>query len=482
MATPREMADLRAGHIPVAGGSTYYGNEVTGQRESTPQNYFGKTVTDADGKTKTVGGFNLPNYQNWDAVGRSYGNRQSDINARPNPDGSENEKRIKVAAPEIYQPDLSKIPRRIEGQTTDVVGAGHFAEHAYGSHSDWNDPTMSGWSGKMKFNPGTGKGSTSIYSTGYQAGIEEKEGYRAVAFNDDKRYSASAEAGMVANAGLSGELGLDTERGLYASGGIGAKSGLYAQADADAKSRSIKIGGQDFDAGIGVHGDTFLGAKLGASGMLGLRPDFIGAQGTIGAFAGAELAGDIHGNLGPLGAKLGASGMVGAGIGADGDISYKDGKFHIGGKLFASLGYGGSLSGDLTIDFGKIMKAAGPVGAGLMKMAGGGIMGAAQTICGALHGAYDVGKGVVEGVGTGARARGSVDGTGEGAGGIGHGVSDIVDGIGSGGSDNAHGNVLQGLGNIGGGIVHGVGDVASGIGHGIVDVGSGIVHGVGDVA
>src|SRR5262249_37038874 len=157
------------------------------------------------------------NYQNGDAVGRSYGNRQSDIDARPNPDGSENEKRIKVAAPEIYQPDLSKIPRRIEGQTTDVVGAGHFAEHAYGSHSDWNDPTMSGWSGKMKFNPGTGKGSASIYSTGYQAGIEEKEGYRAVAFNDDKRYSASAEAGLVANARPSGQLGPATPPGPYAT-------------------------------------------------------------------------------------------------------------------------------------------------------------------------------------------------------------------------------------------------------------------------
>src|SRR5262249_31403818 len=216
--------------------------------------------------------------------------------------------------------------------------------------------------------------------------------------------------------------------GLYATGGIGAKAGLYANADANAKTSPIMIGGQAFDAGIGVHGDTFLRAKAGASGTLGIGPDFIRAQGTIGAFAGAEAAGDIHGNLGPLGAKLGASGMVGAGIGADGDISYKDGKFHIGGKLFAALGYGGSLSGDLTIDFGKIMKAVGPVGAGLMQAAGGGIMGAAQTIGGALHGAYDVGKGVVQGIGD--VGGGLIHGIGDVAGGIGHGVSDVVHGIG----------------------------------------------------
>ena len=472
MATPREMADARAGHLPVAGGPTSYSNAVTGQQETKWQNYFGTTVRDADGKpvtnpdgtTKTQGGFNLPSYQNWDAAGRSYGNRQSDIDAR---DESKTDKQIKVAAPEIYQPDLSKIPRKVEGQTTDTVGAGHFAEHAYGSHLDWDDGT--GWSGKTKVDPGTGKGSTSIYSTGYQAGVEEKEGYRAVAFNSDKRYSASAEAGMVANAGLSGSIGLDTEKGLYATGGIGAKSGLYAQADADAKSHSVKIGGQDYDAGIGVHGDTFLGAKAGASGTLGIGPEFIGAKGNIGAFVGGEAAGDIHGNLGPLGGKLGASGMVGAGIGADGDISYKDGKFHIGGKLFACLGYGGSLSGDLTVDFGKIAKTLGPVGSGIMDIAGGQIMGAANVIGGGIGGAIDVGQGLYRGIG-------------DVAGGIGEGIGDVASGIGNGFSNFAEGDVLSGLGDIGGGLAHGVGDVASGVGHGIYDVGAGLVSGVGSVA
>jgi len=489
MATPLEMQDLASGHMPAAGGSTYYSNKVTGTQESKSQNYFGKTVTNDDGTKTTQGGFNLPSVQNWDATGRSYGNRQSDIDARVGPDGKA-VKPITVGAPEIYQPDLSKIPRTVEGQKTSESGAGHFAEHAYGSHLDWDD-AKSGFSGSTKFNPGTGKGSTSIYSTGYQAGVEEKEGYRAVAISDDKLSKASAEAGMVANAGLSGSVGLDTKNGLYATGGIGAKAGLYANADANTKTESVKIGGQDYDAGIGVHGDTFLGAKAGASGTLGLGPDFIGAKGNIGAFAGAEAAGDIHGNLGPLAGKLGASGMVGAGIGADGDISFKDGKFHIGGKLFACLGYGGSLSADATIDFGKIAKSLGPLGEGAMDLVGGGIMGGVNMLGGALHGGYDVAKGLVNGVGDVAGGIGAgigdvAGGIGRGAadigGGIMHGLGDIGSGIGAGVSDLAHGNILAGLGDIGGGLLHGAGDMASGVGHGIYDVGSGLVHGVGDVA
>jgi len=468
MATPLELQDLASGHIPTAGGSTYYGNDVSGLKESKSQNYFGKTVTNPDGTKTTEGGFNLPSVQNWDATGRSYGNRQGDIDARVGPDGKA-VKPITVGAPEIYQPDLSKIHRDVEGQRTDRVGAGHFAEHAYGEHLDWDDAGKSGWSGKTKFNPGTGKGSTTIYSTGYQAGVEEKEGYRAVAFNEDKTLSASAEGGLVANAGLSGSVGLDTKQGLYATGGIGAKAGLYGNADANAKTQSVKIGGVDYDAGIGVHGDTFLGAKAGASGTLGIGPEFIGAKGNIGAFVGGEAAGDIHGNLGPLGGKLGASGMVGAGIGADGDISYKDGKFHIGGKLFACLGYGGSLSGDLTVDFGKIAKSLGPVGSGIMDIAGGQIMGAANVLGGGIGGAIDVGQGIYRGIG-------------DVGGGIVSGIGAVGSGIGSGISNFAEGDILSGLGDIGGGVVSGVGEVASGVGRGIYDVGSGIVSGVGSVA
>ncbi|MGN6110936.1 MAG: hypothetical protein ACTHU0_37895, partial [Kofleriaceae bacterium] len=396
MATPSELADAKAGKVATAGGSDRYSADVKGNKDSKG---FAK-VTTADGKS---GGYTMPSIQNWDARGKSYGNRQSDIDAR--------DKGVKVGAPEIYQPDLSKIPRVVTGQKSDERGAGHFREDAYGSHLDGYkadgtvDDGWSGISGKTKFDPASGKGSTSLYSRGYQAGVEKKEGYRAVAFSDDKRHSASAEAGLVANAGLSGSVGADTKNGLYATGGIGAKAGAYAQGDANTKTGKVNVGGQQFDAGIGAHGDVFVGAKAGASGTVGLGPDFVGAKGSIGAFAGAEAAGDIHGNLGPVGAKLGGSVMAGAGIGADGDISFKDGKFHMGGKLFAALGYGGSISGDVTVDFAKAGKALYGLGQGAVEgisngasYLGNGIAdGASYLGSGIASGASYVGNGIADG-------------------------------------------------------------------------------------
>ncbi len=345
MIKPSEAADLAAGRGPAtAGGSTSYSGAMVNTKEG---NGFEK-ITNADG---SHGGFKLPSYANWGGTGTSGGNRQSDIDAR--------DEAVKIAAPEIYQPDLSKLDVTTVGQKSisqagkgeNVTGAGRFTDTAWGSHTD-----DAAWGVKTTVGP-DGKGSTSFGGGGYQAGGIYRDGYRAVAMSDDKRYTADAEAGIVAQGGVSGSYGLDTKNGAFATGGIGGKIGAYGQANADAKTESVKIGGVDYDAGIGAHGEVFAGAKAGAGGTVGIGPDFVGAKGNIGAFIGAEAAGDIHGNLGPLAGKVGASGMVGAGIGADGDISYKDGKFHMGGKLFAALGYGGSLSGDVTVDVGAIGKS-----------------------------------------------------------------------------------------------------------------------------
>jgi hypothetical protein len=371
MATPSEVSDAATGHIAVPGGPTRYSTAVVDDHSS---NGFEK-ITNADG---TSGGYKMPTVSHYDALfGTSGGNRESDIAARDEP--------VKAAMPEIYQPDLSNIPRVTEGVKRDENGYGHFAEHAYGSAIDGYkadgtvDPDYSPW-GKTKFDPATGKGSTSIYSRGAQAGYEEKEGYRATAISADKNSVATAEAGLVVSGGASGSVGLDTEKGLYATGGVGGKIGGYAQGDASTKTDSVTVGGQKYDAGIGVHGETFAGAKAGLGATVGIGPDFVGAKGNIGAFIGAEAAADVHGNLGPVAGKLGASGMVGAGIGADGDISYKDGKFHMGGKMFAALGYGGSLSGDVTIDVGKIGKSIYNMAPGAIDAIGSG----ASAVGGAL--------------------------------------------------------------------------------------------------
>jgi len=426
MAKPSELRDLAEGKAPATPGGSFggmwdvitgksgWGNKVVGD---TQKNGFEK-IKNSDGSS---GGYKMPSYQNWDARGRSFGNRQDDIDSRDKPmkvgmkPGEVGAKTVK--APEIYQPDLSKLNRETTGQKSiasaketapgsgiyeNNTGAGAFTDvttngKSGDEQSAWTSHTDAPkWGAKTKIDPLTGKGYTSFLSGGYQGGAEYKTGYRAGAMSDDKRFTADAEAGFVANAGVSGQYGLDTKNGLYATGGVGGKVGFYGQANADAKSEKLKLGGVDYDAGIGVHADVFAGAKAGAGATIGMGPDFIGAKGNIGAFVGAEAAADIHGNLGPLAGKVGASGMVGAGIGADGDISFKDGKFHIGGKMFAALGYGGSLSADMTVDVGAIGKSAYNLGAAGLDYAGKGISAAGKGINNAYNatskaigGAYD---------------------------------------------------------------------------------------------
>src|SRR5687768_15655806 len=55
------------------------------------------------------GGFNMPQRQNWDISGKSYGNLDSQADA-----DSKGEK-VKMGAPGVWQPDLSKIPRTTTG-------------------------------------------------------------------------------------------------------------------------------------------------------------------------------------------------------------------------------------------------------------------------------------------------------------------------------------------------------------------------------
>ncbi len=373
------------------------------------------------------GGFKLPEYNNWSATGRTFGNRKDDVEA--NILGKEGkDTRVKASkAPTVWQPSLDKIgngdptkagydPRssgynnksgvldksdagaKAKADGADYNDSGSFRSSKYGSYSGRTGLAGQKWDpvkGEMvadpqaKFKVGhNGNGSMGIAGYEGQWGAEEKGGWRATHASKDGLDSASAEAGWVASGGASGSFGLDSAKGLNAQGGIGGKAGVYAQGDADTKTNSVKVGGVDYNAGVGVHGDAFAGVKAGASGQIGAGPGFFGAKGDIGAFAGAEAAGDVHGNLGPLGAKAGGSVMAGAGIGAEGDISYSEGKFHVGGKMFAALGYGGSLSADMTIDVGAMGRSAYQFGSD-----------AVDAVGGLANDAYDVGANVISGIG-----------------------------------------------------------------------------------
>ncbi len=394
----------------VHGKGDFRSNEIEGDKKVTG---FGR-----DSK----GGFKTPEYNNWSAKGKSFGNREDDV-----VDDELGKKGKATGAPTVWQPSLDKIgnsdpnsssydPRstgyniksgvldkdsaaeKAKADGADYNDSGSFRSSKYGSYSGTTGLASQKWDPEKKmmvddpnakFTVGhNGKGSMGIAGWEGQWGAEEKGGWRATHASKDGNTTASAEAGWVASGGASGSYGLDTAKGLNAQAGIGGKAGVYAQGDADTKTDSVKVGGVDYNAGIGVHGDTFAGVKAGASGQIGLGPDFIGAKGDIGAFAGAEAAADVHGNLGPLGAKAGGSLMAGAGIGAEGDISYKDGKFHVGGKMFAALGYGGSLSGDITIDVGAMGRSAYQFGSDAVDAVGD----AAST-------AYDYGSQAVSAIG-----------------------------------------------------------------------------------
>ena len=383
-------------------GGNSFGEIRQGDGDFRSSNVVGDTATTGFGRDEK-GGFKTPEYKNWSATGKSYGNRESDQDGAK--DKAEIHSRGTPEVPTVWQPSLDKIgnsdpskpgydPRstgynnrsgvltkddaasKIDEQTKSGQGGGYsdggsFRSSKYGSYSGGTglaanrvNPETGKTEADNKFTVNhNGKGSMGIAGWEGQWGAEEKGGVRATAMSENKQHSATAEAGWVASGGASGSYGLDTAKGAYAQGGVGGKVGAYASADADTKTSAVKIGGVDYDMGAGVHADAFVGAKAGASGEIGLGPDFIGAKGNIGAFAGAEAAADVHGNLGPLGAKAGGSVMAGAGIGAEGDLSYKDGKFHVGGKMFAALGYGGSLSADMTVDVGAMGRSAYSLGA-----------------------------------------------------------------------------------------------------------------------
>src|SRR5439155_6353939 len=55
-------------------------------------------------------------------------------------------------------------------------------------------------------------------------------------------------------------------------------------------------------------------------------------------------------SAGPVSGTAGISGLAGAGIGADASIVYEHGHLRIGGRLYASLGLGGSVSTSVDID------------------------------------------------------------------------------------------------------------------------------------
>jgi hypothetical protein len=151
--------------------------------------------------------------------------------------------------------------------------------------------------------------------------------------------------------------------GAQATAGIN-NNGVNAQARANAYLGQISAEGQlNYGAAeVGGSGKAFVGAEAGAYGAVGTDGVRVGAD----AFAGAKATGEVHGDIGGLGA--GARGEAWAGIGAEADATIgkgEDGKWHIGAEAGVGLGVGGKLGFEVTVDPGEVTDTLGDAASAL---------------------------------------------------------------------------------------------------------------------
>lgn len=176
-------------------------------------------------------------------------------------------------------------------------------------------------------------------------------GIKGEAENDYGKVEGKTEAYAEAYGAYSGEAGV-SNKGAKAEfiAGTGAQVGVTA--DADAKTKGLKVDGveKDLDMGVGVHGEAQAYVKAGVQGGVYATKDKMGVEFKGGAAIAAEAKADIHGNVGPVSGKLEAGVLAGAGIGGEFAIVYEDGKLRIGARAYAALGYGVSMGGEVEID------------------------------------------------------------------------------------------------------------------------------------
>ena len=142
--------------------------------------------------------------------------------------------------------------------------------------------------------------------------------------------------------------------GAEASANAGiSRDGINAQAKVNAYLAQVGVEGSAHygPAEVGGSAQGFVGAEAGAHGSVGLDGVRVGAD----AFAGAKAVGELHGDIGGLGA--GATGEAWAGAGAEANATFgknEDGGWTIGAEAGAGLGVGGKVGFEVTVDPGEL--------------------------------------------------------------------------------------------------------------------------------
>jgi hypothetical protein len=316
----------------------------------------GTAAKGADGKET---GWNTGGGYTTKAVGVGYGDRKSDtLVAKDAKDASKGEERkgegvsISDVAKGAYKPNLKGITKA----ETNEYGSGLYTstEAGWGTTSE----------GKADVPGVTFKdGKTEVKGPSYRGAAggnaRAAAGWKGEVEGDYGKLKGGAEAYGEAWLGADVNAAINQD-GASLSGGVGIGAQAGVKASADYTTPGLKIAGvsKPLDAGVGVTGEAYVGAKAGAGGGVYLTKQKIGAAGTAGAFIGAEAKGDIHGHVGPVGGKLEGSVLAGAGAGVEGSIVYENGKLVIGGRAYAALGYGAKVGGSVTIDVAQSVELA----------------------------------------------------------------------------------------------------------------------------
>lgn len=162
-------------------------------------------------------------------------------------------------------------------------------------------------------------------------------------------------AGALAEAKGKFELGL--AKGLIAE--FSAKASAMVEASGEV---STSVGAYELKADLKAEGEAKAGAEASAEGTCTITLTEVKASGKLEAFAGAKAKGSAGTSLtykGKVLAKLSATAEASAGIGGEvkGEFSYNHGTITMGGKVAATLGFGGGAETAVEVNPKEIMKA-----------------------------------------------------------------------------------------------------------------------------
>lgn len=206
------------------------------------------------------------------------------------------------------------------------------------------------------------------------------------------------EADYQAHAQVEAKASVDAHGRIDANGldaTVTLRAGVSAEAEitGHAQTKSVTVGGVEFNAAADGHAKVSAEAVAEATGTVAIKrnPPTAIARGTAGASAVVKAEGEVKLSAGPFSVTGSAYASAGAEARATGIIGFEDGKLKFGGSAGAALGIGAGAGVTVEIDVAQIGEAA----KGLADVNDDGKIDLAD-LGAAAHKAADVAKAVVD--------------------------------------------------------------------------------------